>query len=343
MEILVPLHNSRYLLRKIIAAGADAAYFGVKPDARSASRYSLLWTQMEFDFKSAIEVVKILNDCGRRSYITLNVPYSTKQLEAVFDLACALIESGANALIISDPGLMGMIKEEKPDAEMHVSITGRSANSQTAVFYKELGAKRIILERILSVEEIKFIRETAGIDVEVFIYGNFCFFYHGGCRISSYFYGEQCIGPCMDEYLIDGLPEAGKRPFRSKPLNGYGLLPALFYAGVSAIKIEGRQKSDRYILDTLSVLRRAVDTLEQGGAICEELKHSGLFIYPPESTAGFFSAPPSVDETMDRSDGISCRVRYFRTYFTFWGLPVAHQMRRLKKEAYRIERSNTDK
>ncbi|MFH1540033.1 MAG: peptidase U32 family protein [bacterium] len=343
MEILAPLRNSLRLLKKVLNAGADSVYFGVKPQSGKDNRYSLMWTPMEFDLESALEAINITARAGRRSYITLNVPYPQARFEAVFDLSCRLIEAGASALIVSDPGLMWRLKEEKPDAELHVSIFGRTVNSQTAIFYKKLGAKKIILERALTIEEIKPIKERADIDVEVFIYGNFCFFYHGGCRISSYFYGEQCIGPCTDEYQIESLPEAGNRPFRSKPLNGYGLLSDLYRAGVAAIKIEGRHKTDRYILDSLRVLRPAVDSLKQGRPLPRALKNSGLFILPPESTEGFFTGPPVVGDTIDCEDSLAGRIRHFRTYFTFAGLLVALQMRKLKKEARRFESCHSNK
>ena len=342
MEILVPVRNSLSLLKKVLNAGADAVYFGVKPQSGKENRYSLLWTPIEFDFESARKAISITAQAGRRSYITLNVPYPQSQLEAVFDLSCRLIEAGANALIVSDPGLMWRLIKEKPEAELHVSIIGRTANSQTAMFYKKLGAKRIILERVLTVEEIKNIKERAGIDVEVFIYGNFCFFYHGGCRISSYFYGELCIGPCMDEFQIEGLPEAGRRPFRSKTLNGYKFLSGLYHAGVAAIKIEGRQKTNRYILDSLCVLRRGVDCLQEGRPLPHASKNSGFFILPPEATEGFFPGHPVVGDTMDCEDSLSGRIRRFRTYFTFAGFPVMLKMRKLRKEARRLESRRSD-
>ena len=333
MEILAPLRNSRGLLSRVLDAGADAVYFGVRPVHQACARYSLLWTPLEFDPDAAREVIRATHSAGRRAYVTLNVPYPQSQLHDVVAIACRLIDDGAHALIVSDPGLMAHLSDLRPAAELHVSIIGRTANAESAMFYKKLGAKRVILERFLSVDEIRSVKERSGVDVEVFIYGNFCFFYHGGCRISSYFYGEQCLGPCMEPYRIRDLPGAGERPFRSKPINGYGVLAELYHAGVASIKIEGRQKSTRYILDTVRALRRAVDCLEQGRPLPRADAAQGLFLHPPAATEGFFRGAPFVGDTIDTDNSLAARLRYFRTYLTAEGLPVALKMRKTKKEA----------
>jgi len=335
MEILVPVGNSIRLIRDVLSEGADAVYFGIRPPKKKERRYSLLWAPFEFDLDSAAEAIRILNDAGKRSYITLNVPYPEVQINDVLDLACRVYDAGASAVIVGDPGFAALLKERRPEGEIHASIMGRTVNSETAAFWKEIGAERVILERVLTREEVIAIKQRAGVDVEVFVYGNFCFFYHGVCRISSYFYGEMCMAPCMDPLEIDGLDAAAPRPFRSKSLNAYDSLPELFSAGVSSIKIEGRQKSRKYILNALRVFRRAVDALKKGDPLPDPPKIDLLFPVPPCSTPGFFSGPPVAHETVDTESGRQELRRQLAVYMTPSGVRIALDMKKKKRKAFR--------
>ena len=208
-------------------------------------------------------------------------------------------------------------------------------NSETAAFWKDIGAKRIILERVLSLKEVIAIRERAGIDVELFVYGNFCYFYYGGCRLSSYYYGEMCFAPCLDRYTIEDLPQAGPTPFSGKYLNAYDALPEIYDAGVSAVKIEGREKSRGYILTVLRVLRRAVDALKKGEKIPPPPEKSRYFLMPPVTTPGFYEGFPDARDTINDESGWKSGFRKFAIYCTPAGIRYALYRTRKRRKAFR--------
>ncbi|MBF0206834.1 MAG: U32 family peptidase [Oligoflexia bacterium] len=338
MEILAPVGRSLSLLKNIIRHGADAVYFGVRPLSISKSisksykqdQFSLIWPAFEFDYSSAVEAIKLLQHSGKRSYITMNLPYTKDQFDSVLELSLKLIDAGVSALIVSDPGLVSKLKIERPKCELHVSIIGRTINSQAAIFWKELGCSRVILDRSLSVVEISSIIEESTMEVEVFVYGNTCFFYHGGCRLSSYFFGEACIGPCMDKYSIEGFEFIPKKPFRSKIFNAYEFLPHLFNMGVHTIKIEGRQKSDLYIINTLKIFRKAVDALKSGHPL-PPIDNSGinfLFAGHKDSTCGFLAGDPQLSNNIIQKDTTKSFLRNIATYLTPTGIKVGLNMRK---------------
>lgn len=328
MEILAPANNSLKLIRQLTDAGADSIYFGVKSDKGGSGRLSLLWSQLEFAPDEALEAVKIISGAGKRSYIALNALYRDSDLESVSELACKMLGGGANAIILADPGLASLILRERPDSELHVSIIGRTLNSAGAGFWRRLGAKRVILERTLSLDEVQSIRERGNLEVELFIFGNFCFFYHGRCRISSYFYGEQCLGPCQEKFQIDSLHSPFERPFRSKPLNAYDLLPQIQKAGVAAIKIEGRQKTSRYILTAVKILRKAVDAIEAGMPLPPVSAKHLLFPMPPIATPGFLNGNCTAGNSTSDESGLLEFRRQMATYLTPVGLKIGWQMKR---------------
>ncbi|MDP8255104.1 MAG: peptidase U32 family protein, partial [Candidatus Alcyoniella australis] len=283
----------------LLRHGADAIYFGVQPPTSVGQRFSLLPTSVEFDLDSARQAMAMINDTGRRCYVTLNSIYHDEQLPVLLDLAGELVRGGVGALIVSDAGLAALLQRDLPQAELHVSILGRTLNHQTAEFWKGLGASRIILERILSLDEALEIKRRAAIEIELFVYGGFCFNYHGQCRLSSYLYGEMCLAPCRDALLIERMPGAGRTPMRSRCLNAYPLLQRMFEGGVDCIKVEGRQKSVRYSIEVLKVLRRAVDALAAGDPLPPQPQHNPLFIAAPRSTPGFYAGSTDLEQTLE--------------------------------------------
>ena len=303
MEILVPVSNSLRIVRDALSSGADAVYFGVRPKAGSDtySYYSLLPLSCEFDFDKAIEAIRIVRKAGRRCYIALNAMLYDCQLDTTVELARAMHDAGVHAIFVADPGLAMRLHADHPDITLYASIQGRIFNSESALFWKDLGVKRLILERVLSLDDVAAMKRSTQLEVEVFVYGQFCFNYHGYCRLSSHLYGTMCYAPCRNRTQVEGFPkEAGTHPMRSKQLNAYEYLPKIMEAGVDAIKIEGRLKGRRYVLDTLRAFRRAVDALERGDPLPDP-PQTAMFLNPPLTTPGFLLPPDDMAETLDPS------------------------------------------
>jgi len=305
MEILVPIGNSVRVIRDALDAGADALYFGVRPNRsdKTYSYHSLLPLSCELELERAIRAARLIRQAGRRCYVALNAMLYDSQLDGTAELALRMHDAGAQAVIVADPGLAARLRARRPELELHVSIQGRVFNSEAALFWKDLGARRLILERVLSLEDIELIKRRTQLEVEVFVYGQFCFHYHGYCRLSSYYYGTMCYAPCRNRASIEGFPDsAGPYPLRSKQLNAYSLLPQIVAAGVDAIKIEGRLKGRRYVTDTLRAFRRGIDALERGQPLPEP-PHGPMFLNPPLTTPGLLVPPECLAETLDRQSG----------------------------------------
>lgn len=335
-EILAPAGASARAVKGLIADGADAVYFGVRPARADKSRAELSGRPSAFDFDlvTARDVITRLHDAGRKSYVTINIPYGPDQLERALELAVRLHESGVSAVIAGDAGLVRRLQENCPACRVHVSIIGQTLNSGTAQFWRDLGAARVTLERTISIEEALAVKRACRLEVELFVYGAFCFQYHRFCSVSGYFYGQMCLGPCMDPARIECLPDAGIMPFRSKLLNAYDALPQIVRGQVDAIKIEGRQKSPRYIRAVVRAYRAAVDAIV-GGEPLPIPPRSRFFTVPPQATPGFYLGDPDTATSVESSPGLRDRVRHLMPYLYPGGLRYAMRRKRLIIDAGR--------
>ncbi|RAP34302.1 peptidase U32, partial [Candidatus Marinamargulisbacteria bacterium SCGC AG-439-L15] len=178
-----------------------------------------------------------------------------------------LNELSPHALIISD---LGVLKQATTHTNIpiHISTQASITNWQTALFWKNAGAKRLVLARELSLSEAKIIQEKAGIEIEVFIHGAMCASYSGKCTISNYTAGRDsnrggCIQSCRHNYTIID-PDTHKSDYsthimNAKDLNTLALIPQLCHEGVTAFKIEGRMKSNHYLANAVALYRDQID------------------------------------------------------------------------------------
>ena len=182
-----------------------------------------------------------------------------------------------DALIISDPGMFVLAKKAWPDAEIHISTQANSTNYETWNFWWNLGAKRVVSARELSLEEIRQVRERIPeeMEIECFVHGAMCISYSGRCLLSNYFTGRDanrgaCTHPCRWKYAVveetrpgEYLPvyenERGTFLFNSKDLCMIGHIPELLEAGIDSFKIEGRMKTALYVATVARTYRKAID------------------------------------------------------------------------------------
>ncbi|AMA65093.1 putative protease YhbU precursor [Candidatus Arsenophonus lipoptenae] len=178
-ELLSPagsLKNMRYAL----TYGADAVYAG-------QPRYSLRVRNNEFNNENLVNGIKEAHNMGKRFYVVVNIiPHNSKLKTFLYDLA-TIIEMQPDALIMSDPGLIMLVRETFPKIEIHLSVQANTVNWAAVKFWQKIGLKRIILSRELSIEEIKEIHQKVpNIELEVFIHGALCMAYSGRCLLSNY-------------------------------------------------------------------------------------------------------------------------------------------------------------
>lgn len=230
-----------------------------------------------FTTQTLVEAVKAAHQYQKRLYVTVNTFASDADIEALPDYARFLRDAGVDAVIVSDLGAISQIKKSVPELEVHVSTQANCQNAQSARIYYELGAKRVVLARELSIEQIAALRAKApaGLELEAFIHGAMCMAYSGRCLISSYLTnrsGNQgaCAQPCRWSYHLveekrpnEFFPvfedEAGTSILSSHDLNCVSFLEALAQAGVVSFKIEGRMKTPYYVATVVGAYRGRMD------------------------------------------------------------------------------------
>ncbi|WP_227370112.1 tRNA 5-hydroxyuridine modification protein YegQ [Halomonas sp. M20] len=291
-ELLSPAGNYRNM-RYAFAYGADAVYAG-------QPRYSLRVRNNDFDLANLRLGIEEAHAQGKAFYVASNIaPHNAKLKTYLRDME-PVIEAGPDALIMSDPGLIMMVRERWPEQTIHLSVQSNVVNHAAARFWQGQGIRRIILSRELSLEEIGEIRrECPDLEIETFVHGALCIAYSGRCLLSGYFNRRDpnqgtCTNACRWKYntiaaesdatgdlkpaqaaLIEDVTrpgelmpidedEHGTYIMNSKDLRAVQHVQRLTEMGVSSLKIEGRTKSHYYVARTAQVYRRAIDDAQAG-------------------------------------------------------------------------------
>ena len=275
-ELLAPAGNLKKL-NTAVHFGADAVYFGGK-------EFSLRAFADNFSNDDIAEGVKYLHEHGAKAYVTANIFAKNSDLSPAREFFAFLESVGADAVIVSDMGLL-KIAREFPRLDVHISTQAGVTNSEAARFFRDLGAKRIVLARELSLGEVAQIHaDVPDVELECFVHGAMCVSMSGRCLLSSYFTERssnrgECAQPCRWEYYLkhaensDDAPLAVEEDERatyflnSKDLCLIGRLPELLGAGVCSLKVEGRMKSEFYVATIANAYRHALDELEKYGEV----------------------------------------------------------------------------
>jgi U32 family peptidase len=255
-------------LRAAIEAGADAVYFGLK--------YFTARAKVGFTLEELPEVMRTLHRRGVRGYVTFNTLIFEHELDEAARTGAAIVNAGADALIVQDPGMMRLLREIAPNVELHASTQMSITDAEGVRFAQSCGADRVTLARELSLAEVRTIREQTGCAVEMFVHGALCVAYSGQCFSSEAWGGRsanrgQCAQACRLPYdlMVDGEQEPlGDARYLLSPGDLYTLkeVPEIVAAGVSALKIEGRYKDTDYVALTTQAYRKAVDDAWAGVA-----------------------------------------------------------------------------
>jgi putative protease len=269
-ELLAPAGNMEKLKMAIIY-GADAVYIG-------GDRYGLRAAAGNFTITEIKEGVRYAHEKGRKLYVTVNIIPHNEDLEGLDEYLKGLQDTGADALIVSDPSIIMTAKEVIPDMELHLSTQASNTNYKSAEFWHSLGIKRIVLARELSFEEIRetIRRSTKSLEYEVFVHGAMCMSYSGRCLLSNYMVGRdanrgECAQPCRYKYYLveekrpgQYMPvdedERGTYIFNSRDLCMIEHIPELVESGIRSLKIEGRMKSSYYVASVVRAYRLALDS-----------------------------------------------------------------------------------
>lgn len=267
-EILSPA-GTMEKLRFALAYGADAVYCSGKNFGLRA--YAGNFTDAELE-----QAVKETHAAGKKIYVTVNSFSRNGELNAVSKHLAYLQEIKADAAIISDLGVLSCAKKSAPKLPVHVSVQANTVNYMTVEQWRGLGAKRVVLARELSFDEIKEIRQRVkDVELEIFVHGAMCMSYSGRCVLSNYLTGRdanrgECTQPCRwsyrleeekrpGEYMDVTEDEKGTYIFNSKDLCCATFLEKFMEIGIDSFKIEGRMKSAHYAAVTSAVYSRIRD------------------------------------------------------------------------------------
>lgn len=295
MELLAPAGNFEKFLTAL-HFGADAVYF-------AGNRFGLRAFAGNFSDKEMQEAVKIAHSFGKKVYITLNIIAKDEDFDGLKEYLEFLQDIKVDAVIVADIGVMEFVRKYAPKIDIHISTQANIINSYTAKFFADLGVKRLILARELSLEQIKNLRKNLPkeVEIEVFVHGAMCMAYSGRCLLSNYLTGRdsnhgECVQACRWKYYVrevsrdDELEvqedEKGSYIFNSKDLNMLSHLQELKDAGVDSVKIEGRMKSSYYVATVVNAYRMALDMLPKKPT--EELEKELLKASHRRYTTGFY-------------------------------------------------------
>ena len=278
-ELLIPA-SSLEVLKTAVIFGADAVYIG-------GEAFGLRAKAKNFSMEDMKEGIQFAHAHEVRVYVTANILAHNGDLSGVEAYFQELKAIGPDALIISDPGVFTIAKRICPEIEIHISTQANNTNYATYRFWHELGAKRVVSARELSMKEIKEIRANIpdDLEIETFVHGAMCISYSGRCLLSNYFTGRDanqgaCTHPCRWKYAVmeesrpgEYLPvyenERGTYIFNSKDLCMIEHIPDLFAAGIDSFKIEGRMKTALYVATVARTYRKAIDDYLEDPALYE--------------------------------------------------------------------------
>ena len=308
-ELLMPA-GSLEVLKTAVIYGADAVYaggeaFGLRAKARN------------FTMEELKEGAAFAHRRGAKLYITANILAHNQDLEEAEGYFEELKQVEPDALIISDPGMFVLARRVLPETDIHISTQANNTNYGTYRFWHELGAKRVVSARELSLREIGEIRRRIPEDMEIesFVHGAMCISYSGRCLLSNYFTGRDanqgaCTHPCRWNYAVveetrpgEYMPvyenERGTFLFNSKDLCMIEHIPELLEAGIDSFKVEGRMKTALYVATVARAYRKAIDDFQADPALYQKnrewYKEEIGKCTNREFTTGFYFGKPGSD------------------------------------------------
>lgn len=305
-ELLAPA-GSLEKLKIAFQYGADAVYFG-------GQAFSLRANAQNFTYEEIEEGAKFAHSLGKKIYCTVNVMPRSEELEELKFFLKKIEELKVDAVLVSDLGVFSVVKKYT-NIPIHISTQANTINYEACNLWEELGAERIVLARECSLKEIKNIRENISeeLELEIFVHGSMCISYSGRCLLSSYMTGRDsnrgsCAQSCrwkyslveekrQDEYFPVEEDERGTYIMNSKDLCMIEHIPELMEAGVSSLKIEGRNKSEYYVAIVVNAYRKAIDlyyedpenyklpeeVLEEMYKVSHRRYHTGFFFDEPKA------------------------------------------------------------
>ena len=294
MELLCPA-GSIPALKAAIENGADAVYVGLKDETNARHFAGLNLNQMKL-----AEAADYVHKHGRKLHVAINTFAHANSWEKWRRAVDDAVLASADVLIIADLAVLAYAAERYPKVERHLSVQASATNAGAIRFYQQFGVSRVVLPRVLSMQQVRALARTTDVELEVFAFGSLCIMAEGRCYLSSYLTGESpnTAGACspaafvewdeqdnklesrLNGVLIDRFDENEKAGYPTlckgrfsvddeiynvleepTSLNTLSLLPQLYKEGIASLKIEGRQRSPAYVSQITRVWRQAIDAV----------------------------------------------------------------------------------
>jgi len=300
VELLAPAGNLEKL-KVAFLYGADAVYIGGK-------NYSLRANATNFSIEEIKEACEFAHQMGKKVYVTVNIIFHNDNIEGLVAYLKDLESCRVDAVISSDPLVVQVINENKINIPIHLSTQMSTSNSESVLFWKELGVERVVLSRESNRENIKDIIDKTGIEVETFVHGAMCSSYSGRCVLSNYFTGRDanrggCAQVCrwtFDLYDRDKVKIESDTEFTmsTKDLSMIDNLEDMINIGIKSLKIEGRMRSNYYIATVVSTYREAINNYYNNALNNEKLAYYKKVlnrVANRESISQFYDKFPGVD------------------------------------------------
>lgn len=303
MELVCPA-GTPATLRAAVQAGADSVYCGFRDETNARN-----FPGLNFSAQEMADGIRFAHDHGSKVLVAINTFARAENTEPWRKAADTAVASGADAVIAADIAVLDHMSTNHPDTRLHLSVQAAAATPEAIGFYADaFGVRRVVLPRVLSVQEIAALNRAIAVETEAFVFGGLCVMVEGRCHLSSYATGKSpnlngvCSPPEAVNYVEDangttaqlsgftidryeagqptGYPTLCKGRFKASgktghlfedpvSLNAGSMIVAFREAGVKALKIEGRQRGKGYVSEVVRAFRRAVDAVEQGGTPTE--------------------------------------------------------------------------
>ena len=308
-ELLAP-GGSLEKLKAAIDYGADAVYVG-------GEAFSLRVAAENFSIEDMKEGLSYAHERGKKVYLTANILPHNKDIEEFKKFIEEIRPLGFDAVLIADLGMFDMMRELAPEIPVHISTQANNINYRTCCAWHKMGAKRVVLAREMSFEEIREIREKTpdSLELEAFVHGAMCVSYSGRCLLSNYMtYRDAnqgaCAHPCRwnyslveetrpGEYMNVYENERGTFIFNSKDLCMIRYIPEIINSGITSLKIEGRVKTSYYVATIVKAYREEIDRYfdDPDNYVFDEKQYEELckVSHRPYST-GFYLNKPTPNE-----------------------------------------------
>ncbi len=320
-ELLAP-GGSLEKLKIAILYGADAVYVG-------GEAFSLRVAAENFSFSDMEEGLRFAHERGKKVYLTANILPHNRDIKEFEEYIKKIAPMGFDAVLVADPGMMEIVKKNAPDLPIHISTQANNVNYKSAEFWYNQGAKRVVLAREMSMDEIKEIREnTPGeLELEAFVHGAMCVSYSGRCLLSNYMTSRDanqgaCAHPCRWNYSLveetrpgEYMPvyenERGTFILNSKDLCMIEHIPEIIKSGITSLKLEGRVKTAYYVATVVKAYREEIDRYlaDPEGYVFDRMQFDELckVSHRPYSTGFYFGKP-------DKDGQVYTSSSYIRDY-----------------------------